>query len=302
MGVVGDRSILLARAARSPNGGRAPAVLASLLLGLLTACTQPEATPTLPDGPDLRPLAARYDAPTGTVTAADLDALLAQFAATRARLEELGLIDELEGPLREVLDDLAAKAGELGFDGFAAAPASAAAPTAPTRRVASTEVDLYARVTRVCPGLRSPPVAEAGNGKLVLHAGVVGTDALAPNVFVDVLDCVYTAAGRATVLRGGARAATVFLGDGLRFSELATLPLLFSVQLSVQSGDAAPEPLVLDFRVSGDGTLELRLPVSGGDAIVGVRVSGELFVRDARGTATCTQEPRCTDASGKVWP
>lgn len=253
-----------------------PGLIAATAVGVaaltLGACAPDDLE--LPAPPPMDDVVAAYDNPTGTIDTARLDQVRAD---AQARVDALPL-----DWLPELVSGLAARLRErLSGSGLATNPGIVPDDERPI-------IDAVARVHHVCKGFADPPgpPAPAQNGTLDLTA-VVEDGRLRRVIWGTGAACHQS-------VDVGERVTVDAVVDGtLAIYLLGSLPTgLADAQLLVSftgtagvMNERVPQIGSFDFRLQ-NGVLEVRVPVSDGEIIVGVG-SGMLTLRGRNATYSC---------------
>jgi hypothetical protein len=265
---------------------------AGALVGLaawsLIAC---EDDVDIPQGPDMLPLVAQYNSPTGTLNEENV-ATVAEAAAVEFRvIEQIGDLDFVVATFNAVddtIEDFAAPDGDPDDD------------------IGGTvKVNGIARVQTICPGVADRLDREA-NGTLNMNVPFTESR-LAPVLFGGFNECIFRVPGSAIALTPVTLDSPInaYVGPGVRFNLQGLDSILFQLpDGTVRFGTGETTPFETDFRRWVDGRLEVRVEVEDGDVVpfinrqtlsAGIRAKNGSFCCDF-GERQCieTTEPECT--------
>jgi hypothetical protein len=256
---------------------------AALVAVLAVAGCQPDVTPpTPPKQAETAALVAVYQMPTATLDPAAMDQVLSD---AQARLPDLHL-DFLPDLVANLLVAIQSRVEQGGL------------PDNPATRVDENRAQVTGSVEvhRICPGWNDPagPPDEAQNGALDMTV-VVDTGRLNPELWGTATACKVRVppAGTASALSVVTPPVVNATLDGtLIVYDLGALPhsvgeaqflLTFDGMITI---DGQTKSLSFDFQVQ-NGSVEFRLPVDGGDAIVSVGANATLGIRGANASYSC---------------
>ncbi len=267
--------------------GAAGAIVGLSALSLI-AC---EDDVDIPAGPDMLPLVAQYNSPTGTLDQQNIKDVADQAVLEFRAIEQLGDLDFVLDTLDAVDDaiaDFAAPDGDPDDDLGG--------------RVRVTGI---ARVQTICPG-SSDRLDQEANGTLNMNVPFTESR-LAPVLFGGFNQCAFqvpdSALGETLVTLDSP--INVYVGPGVRFDLRGLQAVLFQLpDGTAKFGTGEPEPFDTDFRRFTDGRLEVRVEVEDGDVVpfinrqtksAGIRASNASYCCDF-GENVCieTSEPQCT--------
>jgi hypothetical protein len=272
-----------------------PALLTLVVGG--GACAQEEPGKVdKPLAPDMSELVADYQAPSGILDQATMDALEADVRRSLAELSELAL-DQIVDRLREALaSNAAVQTGEatLRTNGELATRTDALTVTG----------EGYLVVTRICDGWSEAPSVDPTNGFMRFWAGFTEAG-LDPVLWGGFSSCQYLVGGQKLLFGAGARpedgALRVFVGRGMAVADFGTQPVLVAVDLDTEI-EGVKLPIQLDFRLDlASRRLEFRIPSASGPLVASTGAGALLGVRAANGEFTCDLVSlQCQNETGDV--
>jgi hypothetical protein len=239
-----------------------------------------------PIAPDMSALTNSYEAPSGTLNAEAIRGAVDFVDRNLAEIATLGAEQQLLDALKQALQ--AENPSEMQSRGSIGT----------TRQALTLEGEGFLRITRVCNGHTSTPVADKeNNGFFVFTVGF--TDAgVDPVVWGNFFACSYLAGTtRVKLDRGLADDGDIrlFIGRNLAVERVGLEPVIVDLNVTATIDDATVD-VRLDFRIDPENeTFELRVPSMTGDliavasseALVGIRAKNGNFVCDL-GMRTCT--------------
>lgn len=250
-----------------------------------------------PTPPDMKALVDAYANPEGVFEDAAVNDVLSVVDDVLSTLVELGLDERLE--------DVLAQFREATADEPETEPQQSDVDTDDgTVRV---EGEGFLELTRICDGWGPQPVADEANGSLRLNVNVTDLQ-VDPVIWLTASDCRYLEGDVPILLGAGSRRDVgdlrIFVGNNLRVGDLGTEPMIIDVDVTAgvdPDGGGTTEGIDFDIKLSPAAALvEIRVPLSTGDIIVGTSASTIVQIRAINGLFDCDMGLCVNEAGDEV--
>jgi hypothetical protein len=200
----------------------------------------------IPEGPDLAPLWNSYEDPQGQLSDDDVKLIMTAAQVAFAQIEALGRLSITTDKIQPTIEQLKGTT------------------TPEVKAGAKLRLTGFSDVTQICPGLEKKPTKDADNGSAYFTL-TIQENLLQPVLWGTFDNCEMYNLGNAGTLDG---TWGLTLGKAMSLEDFEITTWLMTLQGTWQTDQLSnPVKLDLDFRVSDQKEVQIRIPAEGGDVI-----------------------------------